>query len=733
MSDGAGNYSFYNHNLRTTHRPTIQPNRLGIRRQSSENALNNEIKGLSIISPSVSKTEQFVGEPFVTGFVPHPPSSPLKEGQSRRSTPIRFRGQKRLRSESPRTSGSEDERISRKHMFNSRVSPLSTPPRRSSDGSIDTSRSDLQRGRNIKLEPLIQSNKDLVNSFKNYQQNVKSETKRSDISRSNPSILKPLKVVHDFKENKEGNSEMQLETRTEFKDNDNNAVILENNKKDDDGDDELSSSGDSFTNVSGDDDDDSTLSSSSASDQEVKERSERIAKELLTRRYPDATLPSIPKNFTLNSTGTYENMSSIMSATYESVPEFQNHLKSYLRRDLDSATDHRYASDSNISRKEGSNFSYASQSSFLPRVAAQKVRLRNMNFLQEEMLNYFPDRKVGVFVATWNMHEEKEIPGYLDDFLLPENVDFLQDIYVIGLQECTPLRKEWEIRLQETLGPSHVLMYSSSFGVLHMAVYVRREIVWFCSAVNQDTVATRVGHMIKTKGGLAFSFNLFGTSFLFINSHLTSGEGKSKDRVNDYNVICKSLNLQSVEKPWTDNRPDVTDRFDRVFWLGDFNFRVDLPREKVDELLVQYQEQNDNEFKELLAQDQMTKLMEKDEVFHGFTEPDIRFPPTYKYDLNSDTYDSSSKLRIPSWTDRVLYKSAEGNTITNVCYKACSSVRMSDHRPVYGIYQVTLKPCKQSIPLTGGQFVRDVYIEANRRRNTASNRSQKDSSVCTIL
>ena len=42
-------------------------------------------------------------------------------------------------------------------------------------------------------------------------------------------------------------------------------------------------------------------------------------------------------------------------------------------------------------------------------------------------------------------------------------------------------RKEWEIRLQETLGPSHVLMHSCSFGLLHLAVFIRRELVWFCS------------------------------------------------------------------------------------------------------------------------------------------------------------------------------------------------------------------------------------------------------------
>ncbi|EDO43425.1 predicted protein [Nematostella vectensis] len=359
--------------------------------------------------------------------------------------------------------------------------------------------------------------------------------------------------------------------------------------------------------------------------------------------------------------------------------------------------------------------------------------MRNKNFLREEMEKYFPDHKVGVFVATWNMHEEKEVPGFLDDFLLPENVDFLQDIYVIGLQESTSSRSEWEIRLQETLGPSHVLMHSCSFGVLHLAIFVRRELVWFCSAVTQESIATRPGHMIKTKGGLAVGFSLFGTSFLFINSHLTSDEGKARDRVNDYNKIRKSLNLQGEEKPWVDNSPDVTDRFDRVFWLGDFNFRVDMERTEVDKLIATYQEQESPDYKELLKKDQLSRLMSKEEVFIGFSEHPISFAPTYKLDIQTDDYDTSSKMRVPSWTDRVLYKSRTENTVNVVRYDACTSVKTSDHRPVFGIYEVTLKPCKESVSMTGGQFVRDVYIEACRRRSTATSKTQHDSSVCVIL
>ena len=37
------------------------------------------------------------------------------------------------------------------------------------------------------------------------------------------------------------------------------------------------------------------------------------------------------------------------------------------------------------------------------------------------------------------------------------------------------------MRLQETLGPQHVLMHAAAHGVLYLCVYVRRDLLWYCS------------------------------------------------------------------------------------------------------------------------------------------------------------------------------------------------------------------------------------------------------------
>lgn len=42
-------------------------------------------------------------------------------------------------------------------------------------------------------------------------------------------------------------------------------------------------------------------------------------------------------------------------------------------------------------------------------------------------------------------------------------------------------------------------------------------------------------------------------------------------------------------------------------------------------------------------------------MLNRFMEGPINFPPTFKYDKNCNVYDTSKKMRVPSYTDRILY------------------------------------------------------------------------------
>jgi phosphatidylinositol-bisphosphatase len=60
----------------------------------------------------------------------------------------------------------------------------------------------------------------------------------------------------------------------------------------------------------------------------------------------------------------------------------------------------------------------------------------------------------------------------------------------------------------------------------------------------------------------------------------------------------------------------------------------------------------------LLPHDQLKRVQRQKKAFHdGWREGPITFPPTYKYDVGSvGMFDSSEKMRVPSWCDRIVYR-----------------------------------------------------------------------------
>jgi len=70
---------------------------------------------------------------------------------------------------------------------------------------------------------------------------------------------------------------------------------------------------------------------------------------------------------------------------------------------------------------------------------------------------------------------------------------------------------------------------------------------------------------------------------------------------------------------------------------------------------------------------------------YNITENDINFLPTYKYIKGYNYYDLTK--RMPAWTDRILYKKTEN--INCVKYDKIN-IKISDHRPVYGLFEINV-------------------------------------------
>jgi hypothetical protein len=378
------------------------------------------------------------------------------------------------------------------------------------------------------------------------------------------------------------------------------------------------------------------------------------------------------------------------------------------------------------------------------------MQARQRNFLQgkigansllgpRELDRVFPKREVTIFVGTWNMNGHTP-PKELNDFVLPIGIKHVPDILVFGTQESCSERFEWEVCLQETLGPSHILYHSISLGTLHLAVFVRRDLIWYISIPEDASLSVRPGTAFRTKGAVACSFLLFGTSFLFVTAHLTAHQEKVKERVSDVKKIVNSLDLPKV-LPCKNKSKDVTQNFDYVFWSGDLNFRLATPRSKVLEWLSKTSFPLPDHLPHgYLHHDQLCSVLADGAAFKGFTEAKITFPPTYKYDPGTQNFDSSSKQRTPAYTDRILYKQRAGRRFSGqfetpplqcLVYDSVSSITTSDHKPVWGVFKAHLRPGLDTIPLAAGLFHRDVYLEGLKRRATM-NDSKGATAVCSL-
>ena len=328
----------------------------------------------------------------------------------------------------------------------------------------------------------------------------------------------------------------------------------------------------------------------------------------------------------------------------------------------------------------------------------------------------------------------------LNDLLLPESVSFVPDLYAIGIQEAPSSDMSvMLVQMQATIGVSHVLLHSCTLGVLQLSLFLRRDLIWFCTTPEEAVFNSRptATNLVKTKGALAISFAFFGTSFLFINSHLTAHQNKSKDRIEEYQRICNSLNLPKNLLPLNPKyeSKDVTERFDCVFWFGDLNFRLDIDGQQVKSIINRPTNVAKVSLNKLKACDQLTNIMDKGLAFKGFQEPkSARFPPTYKFKYGTDDYDLVSQ-RVPSFTDRILYRSKRESQTSALLYDWVPQMDSSDHKPVLALFEVELKPGRDFVTrLNAGAFNRTVYIEAMKKRVNHINGIQKNGSlVCSLM
>lgn len=146
-----------------------------------------------------------------------------------------------------------------------------------------------------------------------------------------------------------------------------------------------------------------------------------------------------------------------------------------------------------------------------------------------------------------------------------------------------------------------------------------------------------------------------------------------------------------------------------LFWLGDLNYRISLGDEEV------FAKINARDFRGLLVYDQLLTEKAKGKTFKYFKEGNIEFAPTYKYQPGTNLYErrEDKKKRTPAWTDRIQWI---GEEITQLKYSRCENLKISDHKPVFGVFEVMVKEVVN-------EKKRDVYESLIRQLDSWENQA----------
>jgi len=206
-----------------------------------------------------------------------------------------------------------------------------------------------------------------------------------------------------------------------------------------------------------------------------------------------------------------------------------------------------------------------------------------------------------------------------------------------------------------------------------------------------ETQYTRLGFAgyWGSKGCVSVRFKIYGVSVCIVNSHLAAHEQFYQDRVDSYNTVLGS-HLYSTEET------ELILYHDYVFWIGDLNFRLDSEVFKFEEVDLMVSK---NELGKLLAVDQLAKARKSGQAFSELNETLPTFPPSYKYKIGTSVYDAK---RLPSWTDRILYKANVANyenyklSLNQHSYTAHADFLESDHKPVSSNFSLAVFSSKIS-------------------------------------
>ncbi|KAF2834923.1 inositol 5-phosphatase [Patellaria atrata CBS 101060] len=372
-----------------------------------------------------------------------------------------------------------------------------------------------------------------------------------------------------------------------------------------------------------------------------------------------------------------------------------------------------------------------------------------------------PLGRLELYLITFNCARQLIDPAVLGPQLfraLPHNAS-LPDIVVVSLQEIAPIAYSF-------LGGLHLVPYfarvthtlqvavnshdvgnqeqyknviTRHIGMTAIMIFAKPDVASKIKWISTAGVGVGLWEMgnkgaVGVKLGYALGSRDKEMIITLIAAHLAPMENAVMRRNADWANIVKRLVFTSDERHGlsrsTSDDPDneeqqplltpdaaktegnapsgLYDPRSHVFFAGDLNYRAHnsppTPSAHTSYPQPTSSPTSPKHYSHFLPSDQLTQQLRAGRTLHGFTEPPIAFPPTYKYSSKQPVPSSSeepekwiwARHRFPSWCDRILYLpspfASPQDQLVSHTYTALPIQPTSDHRPVALSISVPLKP-----------------------------------------
>lgn len=274
--------------------------------------------------------------------------------------------------------------------------------------------------------------------------------------------------------------------------------------------------------------------------------------------------------------------------------------------------------------------------------------------------------------------------------------------------------------IQATLGDDYVNIVEEQRGQMRQSIWILKDKRPFVENLQISGANTGIGNVLSNKGGIVTSMDFHETRLTFLTAHLAAHEGDTyyKARCENIYDILKSSRTFDLSKK---HDIDLALSSHHIFVSGDLNFRTKFnnPNKKIEissdsSFRKKYEDtihqQNirramriirDKEWGALHSFDELQKGLEAEDFLVNFLTLPCNFHPTFK--VNRTEGFSYKDQRCPSYTDRILYKSAP-NLLSNIkplSYEACDGFITSDHKPVRGAFSIVTNDMIQKTTMEG--------------------------------